>query len=407
MHAQDGRIMPAHSGRNSRDTRERQPMFDTRKMVLVLMAAATLAACGGDQGGATPGEMSGSAAGGGGAVTLTGAGSSFDYPIFSRWFADYGKGHDVRVNYQAIGSGGGIRQFTEGTVDFGATDAPLSDEEQAKIPEAMNLPVILGAVTVTFNLPSVQQPLKLSGPVLAEIFLGSITRWNAPAIQQMNPGVSLPDEDILVVHRSDGSGTTYIFSDYLAAVSDAWKSGPGVGKSLSWPTGLGAKGNEGVAGQVKQTEGAIGYIELAYATQNDLPTAQLKNSEGNFVQPSVESTAAAAAALDQQLEAHPDFKLSIVNAPGEQAYPLASWSYVLVHQHIDDCRKASALVNVFAWALQNGDQAARNLDYAPLPDNVQGRVLEKLNSVTCGPNNQPVTAAEMGGPATSTDSTAG
>ncbi len=368
-------------------------MFDTRKLTLLVAATLVAAACGGgDQGGATPGEMSGEAAGGGSALALTGAGSSFDYPIFSRWFADYGRSNPLQVNYQPIGSGGGIRQFTEGTVDFGATDAPLTDEEQAKIPGAMNLPVILGAVTVTYNLPSVQQPLKLSGPVLADIFHGNITRWNAPEIRDLNAGVDLPDEDILVVHRSDGSGTTYIFSDYLASVSDTWKGGPGVGKSLSWPTGLGAKGNEGVAGQVKQTEGAVGYVELAYAMQNGLAVAQLKNREGSFVQPSVESTAAAAASLEQQIEAHPDFKLSIVNAPGAQAYPLAAWSYILVHQHMDDCRKANALVRVFSWSLRNGDQAARTLDYAPLPDNVQSYVLDKLHSVTCGPNGQPVSA---------------
>ncbi len=369
-------------------------MLDARKWG-GLVAAVLLAACGGSgDGGATPAQMS--SGGGGSATTLTGAGSSFDFPIFSRWFAAYGNDHALQVNYQPIGSGGGIRQFTEGTVDFGATDAPLNDEEQAKIPDAANLPVILGAVAVTYNLPSVQQPLKLSGPVLADMFLGNITRWNAPAIQKLNPGVDLPGSDVLVVHRSDGSGTTYIFSDYLATVGPAWKNGPGVGKSLSWPTGLGAKGNEGVSGQVKQTEGAIGYVELAYAMQNDLAVAQLQNSAGTFVAPSVESTAAAAASIGSRLDEHPDFKLSIVDAPGADAYPIAAWSYVLVHQHLDDCQKARALVDVFTWSLQNGDAAARELHYAPLPDNVKSRVLDKLRAVTCGADNQLASTAASG-----------
>ena len=367
-------------------------MLDTRRWA-GLVAAALLAGCGGTgDAGATPAQMD-AAAGGGSATMLTGAGSSFDYPIFSNWFAAYGDAHALQVNYQPIGSGGGIRQFTEGTVDFGATDAPLTDEEQAKIPDASNLPVILGAVAVTYNLPSVQQPLKLSGPVLAGIFLGQITRWNAPEIQQLNPGVSLPGSDVLVVHRSDGSGTTFIFSDYLAAVEPAWQSGPGVGKSLAWPTGLGAKGNEGVSGQVKQTEGAIGYVELAYAMQNDLAVAQLQNSAGTFVAPSVESTAAAAASIGTRLDEHPDFKLSIVDAPGAEAYPIAAWSYILVHQHLDDCQKARALVDVFTWSLENGDVAARELHYAPLPENVKSRVLDKLRAVTCGPNDQPASTA--------------
>jgi len=364
-------------------------MHPMRNATLLLSLATALTACGGDSGGgATPGEMAQQSSGP--ATTLTGAGSSFDYPIFSRWFADYGKATPVRVNYQPIGSGGGIRQFTEGTVDFGATDAPLTAEEQAAVPDAMNLPVILGSVAVTYNLPSVQQPLKLSGPVLADIFAGRTTKWNDAAIAQLNPGVELPAEDILVVHRSDGSGTTYIFSDYLASVSPEWKSGPGVGKSLSWPTGLGAKGNEGVSGQVKQSEGAIGYVEQAYAEQNQLPMALLLNAAGQFVAPSVESTMAAAASLGEQLEQHPDFKLSIVNMPGAGAYPIAAWSYILVHQHIDDCAKANALVSVFEWSLQQGDDAARQLSYGPLPDGLEATVLDRLRSVTCGPDNQPV-----------------
>jgi phosphate transport system substrate-binding protein len=357
-------------------------MHTLRSVTILLGLAVSVAACGGDAGqGGTGGQ---------GAMTLTGAGSSFDYPIFSRWFADYGQTNPVRVNYQPIGSGGGIRQFTEGTVDFGATDAPLTAEEQAAVPGAMNLPVILGSVAVTYNVPSVQQALRLSGPVLADIFAGRTTKWNDAAIVQLNPGVQLPNEDILVVHRSDGSGTTFIFSDYLASVSPQWASGPGVGKSLAWPTGLGAKGNEGVSGQVKQSDGAIGYVEQAYAEQNDLPMAQLQNAAGEYVAPSVESTMAAAASIGDLLEQHPDFKLSIVNAPGDGAYPIAAWSYILVHRHMDDCAKAEALIGVFEWSLKNGDDAARQLSYAPLPDDLEATVLDRLHGVTCGPDNRPV-----------------
>lgn len=350
-----------------------------------------VAACGGgDEKNPSPAEMARRPGGGAaGTVTLTGAGSTFDYPIFSRWFNDYAQRNPVRVNYQSIGSGGGIQQFTQGTVDFGASDAPLTAEEQAKIPDAMNLPVVLGSVAITYNLPSVTRPIRLAGDVLADIYLGTVRRWNDPRIARLNPGLALPDRDILVVHRSDGSGTTYIVSDYLSAVSPAWKERVGVGKSLSWPTGLGAKGNEGVTGQVKQTEGGIGYVEQAYADENGLPMAALKNADGQFVQPSVESTKAAAGSLTKLLQAHPDFKLSIVNTPGAETYPIAAWSYIVVHQHMEDCAKARALVSLFDWSLKSGDDAAASLHYAPLPDAVQDRVLAKLHGITCGPEKQP------------------
>ncbi|HET8656629.1 MAG TPA: phosphate ABC transporter substrate-binding protein PstS [Longimicrobiaceae bacterium] len=362
-----------------------------RRTSVSIAAMVALAACGGNDRGATPGAMTQQqAAAPEGTLTLVGAGSTFDYPVFSRWFADYAKQHPVRVNYQSIGSGGGIRQFTQGTVDFGASDAPLTPEEQAKVPGAMNLPVILGSVGITYNLPSVRRPLKLTGDVLARIYLGEITKWNDPALAALNPGVSLPGRDILVVHRSDGSGTTYIFSDYLSAVSAVWKQKVGTGKSLSWPAGLGAKGNEGVTGQVKQTEGGVGYVEQAYAEENHLPMAQMKNAGGRFVAPSVASTRVAAAGLAQQIQQHPDFKLSIVNAPGADAYPIAAWSYLVVHQQMADCAKAKALVDLFSWSLTEGDAAAEQLHYAPLPENVQAQVLEKLQGITCGPDRQPV-----------------
>lgn len=358
---------------------------------MVLAGAMVAAACGGgDRKAAAPAEMAGAASAPAGTVALTGAGSTFDYPIFSRWFADYGKANPVRVNYQSIGSGGGIQQFTQGTVDFGASDAPLTAEEQAKIPDAMNLPVIMGSVAITYNLPGVAQPLRLDARTLADVYLGGIKKWNDPRIAALNPGVALPARDILVVHRSDGSGTTYIFSDYLSAVSPEWKQKVGTGKSLSWPVGLGAKGNEGVTGQVKQTEGGIGYVEQAYAEENRLPIAQLRNRDGQFVSPSVETTRAAAASLDQQLKAHPDFKLSIVNAPGAQAYPIAAWSYIIVHGHMEDCGKARALVNLFRWSMENGGDSATRLHYAPLPENVRGQVIERLNAMTCGADRQPV-----------------
>jgi phosphate transport system substrate-binding protein len=359
------------------------------RVAVAAAGAALLAGCGDGEPGASPAEMAGRTAAREGTVSLTGAGSTFDYPVFSRWFADYGASHPVRVNYQSIGSGGGIQQFTRGTVDFGATDAPLTDEEQARIPDAMNLPIILGAVGITYNLPGVEEALRLTPEVIAGIYLGEIRRWNDPGIARLNPGVALPDRDVLVVHRSDGSGTTYIFSEYLSTVSPAWKQRVGTGKSIAWPVGLGAKGNEGVAGQVKQTEGAIGYVEQAYAEENRLPLAQVRNAAGRFVAPSVETTRAAAASIDEQLRAHPDFKLSIVNAPGAQAYPIAAWSYVVVHGHMEDCTKAGALVDLFRWSLENGGDAATRLHYAPLPPNLRDRVMERLDGITCGPGNRP------------------
>lgn len=363
---------------------------------LSLVLAFGVAACGGgDTGGATPGEMAkGGGSGGAGTVALTGAGATFPYPIYSTWFDTYGRENPVRITYGSIGSGGGIRQVTEGTVDFGASDAPMNEEELAKAPGMLHLPTVLGAVTVAYNLPGVQQPLNLSGDVLADVFLGRIRRWNDPRIAQLNPGVPLPARDVLVVYRTDGSGTTYVFTDYLASVSPAWQQQVGTGKSVQWPTGLGAKGNEGVAGQVRQTEGAVGYVELAYARQTNLQTAAIRNRAGQFVQPSVEATSAAAEGVAEQLGADPDFRVSIVDPAGAQAYPIASWTYLLVPPHLQDCAKANALAGVLRWSLTQGDEAARRLHYAPLPDAVQEQVLRKLGTLTCGPDRQPVGAAD-------------
>ncbi len=316
------------------------------------------------------------------AQDLTGAGATFPYPIYSKWFNEYAAKTGVKINYQSIGSGGGIRQFTEGTVDFGASDAPMSDEEMAKLKSpALHIPTVLGAVVITYNLPEVSKPLNLTGPVVADIYLGKVTKWNDPAIAATNKGVTLPNKDILVVHRTDGSGTTYIFSDYLSSVSSAWKTAPGKGKELAWPVGLGGKGNEGVAGQVKQVPGAIGYVELAYARQNKLPYAALKNASGNYVLPTIESTTEAAAGIAAKLPANTDFRVSIVNAPGKGAYPIASFTYLLVYETQLNPAKGKQLIDFIRWALHDGEKDAASLDYSPLPKNVVTMLDKRLAGI--------------------------
>ncbi|HEY0035277.1 MAG TPA: phosphate ABC transporter substrate-binding protein PstS [Longimicrobium sp.] len=325
----------------------------------------------------------------GGMVTLTGAGATFPMPIYSRWFATYARENKkVRVNYASVGSGAGIRQITQGTVDFGASDAPMTDAELARKPGILHVPTVLGAVVVTYNLPGLRQPLRLDGAALSDIYLGVIRRWNDPRLVALNPGVALPAGDILPVYRTDGSGTTFVFTDYLAAVSPGWKEQVGTGKSVKWPTGLGAKGNEGVTGSVRQAEGSIGYVELAYATENKMPTAALRNASGAFVAPSVEATTAAASDLGPQLQRHPDFRLSIVNAAGPQAYPVAAFTYLLVPSHMEDCVRARALVGLLQWSLTQGGEMARRLDYAPLPEALRTQVLAKVRGVTCGATRQ-------------------
>ena len=359
---------------------------------LALLFLATACGGGGDKGGATPNDLRGGE-GPAGTVTLTGAGATFPYPLYSKWFEAYAGSNPVRVNYQPIGSGGGIRQVTQKTVDFGASDAPMTDEELGAAPGTLHIPTVLGSVAVTYNLPGLQRPLNLDGATLAAMFQGQVKKWNDPRIAALNPGVALPDEDILPVYRTDGSGTTYVFTDYLSSVSPEWKQGVGTGKSVRWPTGLGAKGNEGVTGQVKQTEGAVGYVELAYAVQNQLPAAALRNQAGQFVQPSVQATTAAAADLSGQIQRSPDFRMSVVNAPGAQSYPISSFTYLLIPAHIDDCGKAQALARLVQWALTEGGQAATELHYAPLPEALRGPVLEKLRTVTCGADRQPALSA--------------
>jgi phosphate transport system substrate-binding protein len=316
------------------------------------------------------------------AQDLNGAGATFPYPIYSKWFADYATSSGIKINYQSIGSGGGIRQLTEGTVDFGASDAPMSDAEMAKLKApVLHFPTVLGAVVITYNIPGVTKAIKLTGPVVADIFAGKITKWNDEKIASLNKGLKLPASDILVVHRSDGSGTTYIFSDYLSSVSPSWAQAPGKGKELAWPVGLGGKGNEGVAGQVKQTPGAIGYVELAYAKQNSLPFADLQNANGEFVTPTIESVTTAAAAAAAKLPDNTDYRISIVNAAGKGAYPISSFTFLLVYQTQPDAAKGKKLVDFLRWYLRNGEKTAASLDYAPLPASMVAQLEKRLSTI--------------------------
>lgn len=316
------------------------------------------------------------------AQDLTGAGATFPQPLYMKWFADYATKAGVKINYQPIGSGGGIRQFLEGTVDFGASDAPMTDEEMGKLKSpAYHIPTVLGAVAITYNLPEVTTPLKLTGPVVAQIFLGKITKWDAKEIATLNPGVKLPAKDILVIHRSEGSGTTYIFSDYLSAVSPEWASAPGKGKELKWPVGLGGQGSAGVAGQLKQTPGSISYIELTFARQNKLPVASIKNAAGNFVAPSIESMTEAAAGAVAKLPANTDFRVSLVNAQGKEAYPIASFTYLLVYETQTDAAKGKKLIDFIKWAIHDGEADAPKLDYGPLPKSIVAMLDKRLAAV--------------------------
>ncbi|HEY7234855.1 MAG TPA: phosphate ABC transporter substrate-binding protein PstS [Gemmatimonadaceae bacterium] len=317
---------------------------------------------------------------------LTGAGATFPNPIYAKWFSDYAAKTGVKINYQSIGSGGGIRQLSEQTVDFGASDAPMSDDEMSKAKGGaiLHFPTVLGAVVMTYNVPEITRPLRLTGDLVAEIYLGQITKWNDAKLAALNPGVKLPNSDIIVAHRSDGSGTSYIFTDYLSTVSPAWSSGPGKGKDVKWPVGLGGKGNEGVTGIVKQTPGTIGYVELAYAKQNKLPQALLKNAAGQFVAPTIESVTAAAAGAAKALPANTDFRVSIVNAPGREAYPISSFTWILVYANQTDATKGKKLVDFLRWAFNQGEASASSLDYAPLPRNMVMMLDKRLSTVKMG-----------------------
>ena len=311
-------------------------------------------------------------------MLINGAGATFPQVIYTKWFDEYQKvDPSVRFNYQGIGSGGGQKQILAETVDFGASDGPMSDENLAKAPRALlHIPTVAGAVVVSYNLDGDPQ-LMLDGPTLAKIFLGTITKWSDPAITEQNAGVKLPDEDIVVVHRSDGSGTSSIFTDYLCHVSPDWKDKVGKGVSVSWPVGLGGKGNAGVAGQVKQTPGAIGYVELIYAHQNKLPVAQMKNADGIYISPTVDSVSAALASATIP----DDFRFSMVNEPGPTAYPIAGTTWLLVYAEQKDHAKGEKLVQFLKWAYAQGEKMAPELDYAPLPDNVLKRALDRVQSI--------------------------
>jgi phosphate transport system substrate-binding protein len=319
------------------------------------------------------------------AQSLTGAGATFPNPIYTKWFDAYSKKTGVKINYQSIGSGGGIRQFTEGTVDFGASDGPMNESQiQAVNGNVLHVPTVLGAVAVTYNLPTLgDTKLKFDGNLLVEIFMGRVTKWNDPKVAALNPGVKLPDLDLIVVHRSDGSGTTYVFTDYLNKFSREWKDKVGYATSVNWPAGLGGKGNEGVTQQVKQTEGALGYVELIYAISNNLPYAQVKNAAGNFIVPSLETVTAAAAGA--KLEKDTDFRVSITNAPGAQAYPISSFTWLLVHKDNKDPVKAKLIRDFLAWMITPEAQAmAAELHYAPLPSPVVSLVQARLPTLKAG-----------------------
>src|SRR6185503_2545300 len=286
--------------------------------------------------------------GGSGSVTLQGAGASFPSPLYQKWLSEYGKIHaNVKIDYQSIGSGGGIKQLKEQTVDFGASDAPMTDADLKSAPgEIVHVPTVLGAVVITYNLEGMKQPLRFSPEALSDIFLGKIKKWNDPKIAADNPGVTLPTSDITVIHRSDSSGTSAVFTDYLSKVSPEWKEKVGAGVSPSWPTGIGGKGNEGVTGQVKNTPNTLGYVELAYALKNNLPVAHIKNASGNFIEPTIDTVTAAAAASAATIP--DDLRVSITNAAGAQAYPISSYTYILVYKNQKDAGKGKALVD-FLW----------------------------------------------------------
>jgi phosphate transport system substrate-binding protein len=341
------------------------------KFVIVLAGVVSLvfAACGGNTGSE---------------VRLQGAGATFPNPLYQKWLSEYGKlNPHVKIDYQSIGSGGGIKQIQARTVDFGASDSPMKDEDLRAAPgPILHVPTVLGAVVITYNLSGVSQPLHFSPDVIADIFLGKIKKWNDPRLKTDNPGVTIPDSDITVVHRSDGSGTSAVFTDYLSKVSPEWKEKVGAGTSPNWPVGLGGKGNEGVTGQVKQTPNTIGYVELAYAAQNKLPVGLIKNKSGNFVEPSIDAvTAAAAAAVAATPE---DLRVSITDAAGPAAYPISSYTYILVYKEQQDPVKGKTLVDFLWWGIHDGEKFAKDLLYAPLPDEIVKRAEAKINLITAG-----------------------
>ncbi len=314
-------------------------------------------------------------------LTVNGAGATFPYPLYSKWFYDYSNANPgVRFNYQSIGSGAGIQQITTGTVDFGASDAPMTEGQMAKLPgPILHIPTTIGAVVIVYNLDGVNSGLKLTPEVLADIYLGKITRWNDPKVAELNKTVTMPNADIVVAHRSDGSGTTDIFTNYLRTVNTEWRAKVGRGTSVNWPVGLGGKGNEGVSGVVKQTPGAIGYVELAYAKQNKMKVAALRNRDGHFVLPTLAATSAAGAGAAKNMPA--DFRVSLVDAPGKDTYPIAGMTWLLVYKNQTNEAKGKALIQFLKWAMTDGQKLEAALDYAPLPKPVVEKVEHALKGI--------------------------
>jgi phosphate transport system substrate-binding protein len=313
-------------------------------------------------------------------TTLNGAGATFPYPMYSKWFSEYHKLHpEIQINYQSIGSGGGIRQVINGTVDFGASDGPMTDEmlKEAKT-KILHMPTVMGADVPAYNIPGMTAELKFTPEALAGIFLGKITKWNDKAVTSANPGVNLPDKDIIVVHRSDGSGTTYIWTDYLSKVSPEWQSQVGTGTSVKWPIGLGGKGNEGVAGSIRQLQGSIGYVELIYAVQNNIAYGSVRNAAGNFVKASLDSVTAAAASAPKMPA---DFRVSITNAPGKDAYPISSFTWLLIPAQSKDAAKGKILADFLNWMVTDGQKMTAALSYAPLPEGVVQKEKDAIKQV--------------------------
>ena len=343
------------------------------RLALVIAATATFlfASCGGNTG--TSGE-----------VRLQGAGATFPNPLYQKWLSEYGKFNaNIKIDYQSIGSGGGIKQIQARTVDFGASDAPMTDAELKASPgELIHIPTVLGAVVITYNLSGVAKPLRFSPDVIADIFLGKITRWNDARIKADNPDANLPSTDLTVVHRAESSGTSFVFTDYLAKVSAEWKEKVGADKAPKWPVGQGGKGNEGVTGQLKQQPNTIGYVELAYAVQNRLPVALVKNASGNFVEPSIDAVTAAAAASAPNTP--DDLRVSITNANGSNVYPISSYTYILVYKEQPDALKGKAVIDFVWWGIHDGEKFASDLQYAPLPGEIVKRAEAKINSITAG-----------------------
>ena len=310
------------------------------------------------------------------AQKITAAGATFPYPIYSKWFSEYSAAHPgVEINYQSIGSGGGIQQASSGTVDFGASDMPMTDAALAasKV-KLINIPTVLGADVPAYNVPGVTTELKFSQSVIADIFLGKITNWNDPQIAKDNPGVHLPDQKIIVVHRSDGSGTTFIWTDFLSKISKEWAGGPGKGTSINWPTGVGGKGNEGVAGYIRQLPGAIGYVELIYALQNHIDFGSVQNADGKYIKASIEGVTAAAATA----KIPPDYRVSITNAPGPNAYPVSSFTYLLVPTQPKNMVNEKVIKDLLSWCIKSGESEVSTLSYAPLPETLQQKVLQTI-----------------------------